>query len=53
MQALADLAEKDINLRAKVIPLLEELTRTGSPSMKSRGQKLLHKLNRKTAQQIF
>jgi hypothetical protein len=53
MQALADLAEKDINLRAKVIPLLEELTRTGSPSMKSRGQKLLHKLNRKTDQQIF
>ncbi len=45
MQALADLAEKDINLRVKVIPILEELTRTGSPSMKSRGRKLLQKLD--------
>jgi hypothetical protein len=44
MQALADLAEQDINLRVRVIPLLEELTRTGSPAMRSRGRKLLQKL---------
>jgi hypothetical protein len=44
MQALADLAEKDTNLRVQVIPLLEELTRTGSSAMKSRGRKLLQKL---------
>jgi hypothetical protein len=43
MQALADLAEKDTHLRVQVIPLLEELTRTGSPSMRSRGRKLLQK----------
>ena len=43
MQALADLAEKDTNLRVQVIPLLEELTRTGSPAMRSRGRKLLQK----------
>ncbi len=45
MQALADLAEQDAGLRSQVIPLLEELTRTGSPAMKSRGRKLLEKLS--------
>jgi hypothetical protein len=46
MQALADFAERDAGLRPKVIQLLEELTRTGSPAMKSRGRKLLENLNR-------
>ena len=46
MQALADLAEHDASLRSQVIPLLEELTRTGSPAMKSRGRKLLERLGR-------
>jgi hypothetical protein len=46
MQALADFAERDTSLRPKVIQLLEELTRTGSPAMKNRGRKLLEKLNR-------
>jgi len=45
MQALADLAEQDAGLRSQVIQLLEELTRTGSPAMKSRGRKLLDKLS--------
>ena len=45
MQALANLAEQDAGLRSQVIPLLEELTRTGSPAMKSRGRKLLGKLS--------
>ena len=44
MQALSDLAEQDAGLRSQVIQLLEELTRTGSPAMKSRGRKLLEKL---------
>jgi hypothetical protein len=44
MQALAHLAEKDTNLLVQVIPLLEELMRTGSPAMKNRGRKLLQKL---------
>jgi hypothetical protein len=44
MQALADFAERDAGLRTRVIKLLEELTRTGSPAMKSRGRKLLEKL---------
>ena len=44
MQALADLAEKDANLRPRVIELLKDLTETGSPAMKSRGQKLLERL---------
>jgi hypothetical protein len=46
MQALTDFAERDAGLRPQVIRLLEELTRTGSPAMRSRGQKLLEKLNR-------
>jgi hypothetical protein len=41
MQALADLAEREAKLRPQVIKLLAELTETGSPAMKSRGQKLL------------
>jgi hypothetical protein len=44
MQALAELAERDENLRPKVVQLLEELTRTGSPAMVSRGRKLLRRL---------
>ena len=46
MQALADLAEQDAGLGSQVIPVLEELTRTGSPAMRSRGRKLLEKLSR-------
>lgn len=48
MQALADIAEKDTELRAPIIEKLVELTKTGSPAMKSRGKKLLAKLKRST-----
>jgi sulfur carrier protein ThiS len=44
MQALADLAEQDADLRPAIVAQLEELTRTGSPAMQSRGRKLLAKL---------
>ena len=44
MQALADLAEQDKRLCARVVPIIEELSRTGSPAVKSRGGKLLSKL---------
>lgn len=44
MQALADLAESDWELRRQVIPLLENLVEIGSPAMRSRGRKLLRKL---------
>jgi hypothetical protein len=44
MQALADLAEKNSNLRPRVIGLLTHLTKAGTPAMKSRGRKLLEKL---------
>ena len=43
MQALADFAQRDANLRPQIIELLKELTETGSPAMKSRGRKLLKK----------
>jgi hypothetical protein len=46
MQALADFAERDPHLRPNIIPLLEELTATGSPAMKSRGRKLLARLKK-------
>jgi hypothetical protein len=47
MQALADLAEEDLDLRAQVVELLEERMQTGSPAMQSRGRKLLARMKRK------
>jgi hypothetical protein len=44
MQALADIAEQDAELRTPIIKQLQELTRTGSPAMRARGKKLLAKL---------
>ncbi|UCG66210.1 MAG: hypothetical protein JSW12_04030 [Deltaproteobacteria bacterium] len=46
IQALVDLADNDTDLRRRVIPLLDELMRTGSPAMKTRGRKLLERLYR-------
>jgi HEAT repeat protein len=45
MQALADLAAHDALLRAEVLPIIERLTRTGTPAMRARGRKLLIELN--------
>ncbi len=44
MQALADLAERDADLRPGVVRTIKRLTRTGSPAMRSRGKKLLARL---------
>jgi hypothetical protein len=41
MQALADLAAADPALQKKVLPLLKELTVSGTPAMRARGRKLL------------
>jgi hypothetical protein len=41
MQALADFAQTDSNLRKRVIPILEFLTANGSAAMRSRGRRLL------------
>jgi hypothetical protein len=41
MQALADLAGDDVQLRAEIIALLKKLVEVGTPAMKSRGRKLL------------
>jgi hypothetical protein len=46
MQALADIAAQDADLRGPIVERLEMLTRTGSPAMKSRGRKLLARLNK-------
>jgi HEAT repeat protein len=43
MQALADLAEVYPRLRRQVDPLIEQLTTSGSPAMRSRGRKLLRR----------
>src|ERR1700683_3280477 len=48
MQALVDLAlapPGDPDLRAQITPLIERLTRTGTPAMKARGRKLLKLLD--------
>ena len=44
MQALADFAARDANLRPQIVELVKELTETGSPAMKSRWRKLVKKL---------
>ncbi len=44
MQALTDLAVKDASLRPRVINILQDLTKIGSPAMRSRGRKMLNKL---------
>lgn len=44
MQALADLAEPDEQMRRWLRPLLAKLPRTGTPAMRSSGRKLLARL---------
>jgi hypothetical protein len=44
MQALADIAAEDTELRGPILERLKRLTRIGSPAMKSRGRKLLAQL---------
>jgi hypothetical protein len=46
MQALADIAKVDTSFRSRIIAIIEELTDSGSPAMKSRGLKLLEELKR-------
>lgn len=41
MQAIWDLAATDPKLKAKIIPLVKELTLIGTPAMRARGRKLL------------
>jgi hypothetical protein len=48
MQALADVAGRDAELRGPIVRRLRVLTRTGSPAMRSRGMKLLAELNEPT-----
>ncbi len=47
MQALADIARQDADLRPAILARLEELTRTGSPAMQTRGRKLLLELRKR------
>jgi hypothetical protein len=46
LQGLADLAQDDPGLRPRVIELLRESTRSGTPAMKARSRKLLSHLER-------
>ena len=46
MQALSDLAEENSELRSLVLEKLQEIIQIGSPSMVSRGKKLVKKLTR-------
>jgi hypothetical protein len=41
MQAIWDLSSADPKLRARIIPLIEELTEVGTPAMRARGRKIL------------
>jgi HEAT repeat protein len=45
LQGLSDLAEKEPTLRPRVIEILHEATRSGTPAMKARSRKLLLQLD--------
>lgn len=45
MQALAELAANDPELRTRVVPLLKQLTESGTPAMRARGRRLLRTLD--------
>jgi HEAT repeat protein len=47
MQALADIASQDETLLPSILRLLKDLTATGTPAMRSRGRKLILKLEGK------
>jgi HEAT repeat protein len=44
MNALAELAAGDPELRRRVVPLIRSLTATGTPAMRARGRRLLARL---------
>ena len=46
LQGLADLAQDDPSIRPRVIKILREATRNGTPAMKARSRKLLLRLER-------
>ena len=46
LQGLANLAQEDPNIRARVIDILRDATRTGTPAMRARSRKLLGRLER-------
>jgi len=46
MQTMADMAAQDSRLRAPIVEKLKTLTRNGTPAMKSRGRRLLARLER-------
>ena len=43
MQALFEMSENDARLRARVVPILQDAVRDGSPAVRSRGKKLLRR----------
>jgi len=45
LQALADFAAQDISFKPRIIRVLEEFVKTGSPAIKNRSRKLLTMLN--------
>jgi hypothetical protein len=46
LQGLADLAQQEPSIRPKVVEILREATRSGTPAMKARSRKLLIHLER-------
>jgi HEAT repeat protein len=41
LQSLADLASTDLNLKRRLLPILDAITETGSPAQRARARKLL------------
>ncbi len=46
LQGLSDLAQRDPSMRPRVVEILRETSRNGTPAMKARSRKLLFRLER-------
>ncbi|MHA2392894.1 MAG: hypothetical protein ACXAEX_13180 [Promethearchaeota archaeon] len=46
MQTLANFAERDASIKPRILEFIEEIMKTGSPAVKSRGKKLIKALKK-------
>jgi hypothetical protein len=53
MQTLADLAVKDDDIRSLIVNKIEEVVKTGSPAIVSRGNKLITRLKEKNSDRYY
>lgn len=47
MQTLADFAARDKQIKSKILKIIKKMMKAGSPAIRSRGKKIIEKLNKK------